>query len=391
MRTLVAACLVAGLVVPGTVSAQWGIAAEIGVARFGGSSRDTSGTTVGPYRPTTVELRLDRGRGFARVALALLYAKTGIAGEQPGLAVVQYDLASLCEVEPQVSFRLARFGAGVDVRLEAGPAIQLWTVDGDSRTRVAAQTAAALEWPLAGSPTGSLRVSGALSGSIFNADEPPRKSSGVRRDDSASPWASGIDCRGANAGGPGDHPGPPLCRPLPPLPHSPVIIFRRSTASLRLSEPSYTRSPTRTTTPPMIPRSVRKCARTSLPSAAVRRSTICFSSRASGSSTSTTPACTRSSFKSTSAWYSCAISPRSPCRPRRTTAWRNRTNSGPARSASARSNSAALVALATRGESSATTIRSSACTAPATASINRPYSSTAFLSPASAASSSASA
>src|SRR5436190_1865850 len=120
MRTLVAACLVAGLVVPGTVSAQ-----------------------------------------------------TGIAGEQPGLAVVQYDLASLCEVAPQVSFRLARFGAGVDVRLEAGPAIQLWTVDGDSRTRVAAQTAAALEWPLAGSLSGSLRVSGVLSGSIFNADEPP--------------------------------------------------------------------------------------------------------------------------------------------------------------------------------------------------------------------------
>jgi len=155
------------------VSAQWGIAAEIGVARFRGSSRDTSGTTVGPYRPTTVELRLDRGLGSARVALALLYAKTGIAGEQPGLAVVQYDLASLWEVAPQVSFRLARFGAGVDVRLEAGPAVQLWTVDGASRTRVAAQTAAALEWPLAESLTGSLRVSGVLSGSIFNADEPP--------------------------------------------------------------------------------------------------------------------------------------------------------------------------------------------------------------------------
>src|SRR5205823_2387321 len=107
MRTLVAACLVAGFVVPGMVSAQWGIAAEIGVARFRGSSR------------------------------------------------------------------LARFGAGVDVRLEAGPAVQLWTVDGASRTRVAAQTAAALEWPLAGSLTGSLRVSGVLSGSIFNADEPP--------------------------------------------------------------------------------------------------------------------------------------------------------------------------------------------------------------------------
>src|SRR5256885_11356738 len=155
MRTLAAVCLVAGWVVPGTISAQWGIAAEIGIARFGGSSRDTSGTTVGPYRPTTVELRLDRGLGSARVALALLYAKTGIAGEQPGLAVVQYDLASLWEVAPQVSFRLARFGAGVDVRLEAGPPVQLWAGDGDSPTRVAPPTAAAPETPPPRTPTGS--------------------------------------------------------------------------------------------------------------------------------------------------------------------------------------------------------------------------------------------
>src|SRR2546429_1724696 len=142
MRTLVAACLVAGFIVPGTVAAQWGIAAEIGVARFRGSSRDTSGTTVGPYRPTTVELRLDRELGSARVALALLYAKTGIAGEQPGLAVVQYDLASLWEVAPQVSFRLARFGAGADVRLEAGPPVPPWPGEGHSPPRLGAQTAA---------------------------------------------------------------------------------------------------------------------------------------------------------------------------------------------------------------------------------------------------------
>src|SRR5437764_6128041 len=102
MRTLVAACLVAGCVVPGMASGQWGIAAEIGVARFGGSSRDTSGITVGPYRPTTFELRVDRGFGPARVAVAVMYAKTGIAGEQAGMALVQYDLASFWEIAPQL-------------------------------------------------------------------------------------------------------------------------------------------------------------------------------------------------------------------------------------------------------------------------------------------------
>ena len=179
MRTLVATCVAVVLAVaPRPASAQWAIAAEIGVARFGGSSRDTSGTTVGPYRPTTFELRLDRGFGPARVAVALMYAKPGIAGEQAGVALVQYGIASFWEIAPQLSLRLARFGVGVDVRLEAGPAVQLWQLAGESRNRVAARTAAALEWPLARAFTGSLRVSGILSGSVFDAGDTP---AGVER------------------------------------------------------------------------------------------------------------------------------------------------------------------------------------------------------------------
>jgi len=175
MRTLVATCVAVVLAVaPPPASAQWGIAAEIGVARFGGSSR----TTVGPYRPTTLELRLDRGFGPARVAVALMYAKPGIAGEQAGVALVQYGIASFWEIAPQLSLRLARFGVGVDVRLEAGPAVQLWQLAGESRNRVAARTAAALEWPLARAFTGSLRVSGILSGSVFDAGDTP---AGVER------------------------------------------------------------------------------------------------------------------------------------------------------------------------------------------------------------------
>jgi len=179
MRTRVTTCVAVVLAVaPRPASAQWGIAAEIGVARFGGSSRDTSGTTVGPYRPTTFELRLDRGFGPARVAVALMYAKPGIAGEQAGVALVQYGIASFWEIAPQLSLRLARFGVGVDVRLEAGPAVQLWQLAGESRNRVAARTAAALEWPLARAFTGSLRVSGILSGSVFDAGDTP---AGVER------------------------------------------------------------------------------------------------------------------------------------------------------------------------------------------------------------------
>jgi hypothetical protein len=180
MRTLSTLLLVLVLaVVPLVSAAQWGVSAELGVARFGGSSRDTSGTRVGPYRPTTFELRLDRAVGPTRVAIAVQYAKTGIAGEgRGGLAFVQYDLASFWEIAPQVSWRLARFGAGVDVRLEGGPAFTLWDLNHESRNRVGGRAAAALEWPLARSLAGSLRVSGVLSRSIFDPTDTP---SGVER------------------------------------------------------------------------------------------------------------------------------------------------------------------------------------------------------------------
>jgi len=91
---------------------------------------------------------------------------------------VQYDVASLWEIAPHASFRLARFGAGVEARVEAGPAIDLWNLDGERRHRVGGRAAAVMEWPLTGALTGSLRVSGVLSRSVFDAADTP---SGVER------------------------------------------------------------------------------------------------------------------------------------------------------------------------------------------------------------------
>lgn len=160
------------------LSAQWGVSAEIGVARFGGTSLDSSGAAVGPYRPTTFALRLDWESGVVRVAVATLYARTGLAAERGGVAVVDYAGASLFEVGPEVSLRLARFGAGVVARVEAGPALDFWDLDGDRRTRLGARAALGLEWPLNTRFTGSLRAAGVLSGSMVNHDEVP---DGVQR------------------------------------------------------------------------------------------------------------------------------------------------------------------------------------------------------------------
>jgi len=174
MRMFPVASLLLGLTLtPRPAAAQWGLGAEIGVARFGGTSRDTNGTRVAPYRPTTLALRVDRALGFTRVALAVLYAKTGFAGEQDNLAVVQYDAGSFWELAPDASVRVARFGAGAEARLEAGPVVELWDVGGESRSRVGGRVAGAVEWPIARALTGSLRVSGVMTGSVFDGEEVP--------------------------------------------------------------------------------------------------------------------------------------------------------------------------------------------------------------------------
>jgi len=168
------------LLTPGRLPAavQWGVSVELGVARFGGTSRDSSGATVGPYRPTTFGLRLDRSLGRARVAVDILHAKTGLAADGQGVAVVQYAIGSLWEIAPEMSLRVARFGMGVDVRVEAGPAIDFWNFDGERRNRVGGRAAAVVEWPLARALTGSLRMNGVLSRSVFDAADTP---SGVER------------------------------------------------------------------------------------------------------------------------------------------------------------------------------------------------------------------
>jgi len=180
MRTLTGTLVVVALTAAPwcRLPAQWGISAEIGVARFGGTSRDSAGATVGPYRPTTLGLRLERDLGRASVAVGVLHAKTGLVAEGQGVAVVQYGIGSLWEIAPDVSLGVARFGTGVEARVEAGPAIDLWNFDGERRHRVGGRAAVVAEWPLAHALSGSLRVSGMLSGSVFDAADTP---SGVER------------------------------------------------------------------------------------------------------------------------------------------------------------------------------------------------------------------
>ena len=179
MQTLAVILLLLGLG-PSTALAavQWGLSAEIGVAGFSGTSRDSSGATVGPYRPTTFGVRVDREAGRVRVALNLLYAQPGLAGKQGDALFVQYGVISLWEIAPEVSLRVARFGTGVEARVEAGPALDLWQFNDEHRHRVGAHACLALEWPLARSLIGSLRAGGVSSRSIVDPADVP---TGVER------------------------------------------------------------------------------------------------------------------------------------------------------------------------------------------------------------------
>ena len=174
MRTLIGLLAAVALAAPGQAGAlQWGLSAEVGVARFAGTAQDSSGATLGPYRPTTFAARVDRDLGPVRVGLGLLYARTGLAGEQDQTAVVFYDRASLVEAAPELSITVVRFGAGVVTRVAGGPSLAIWDVDGVSRTRVGARGAVAFDWPLSERCTGSLRATAVVSGSVMNRGETP--------------------------------------------------------------------------------------------------------------------------------------------------------------------------------------------------------------------------
>lgn len=154
-------------------AAQWSLSAEIGVAGFSGTSRDSSGASVGPFRPTTFAIQVDREAGPARLALMVLYAEPGLAGRQGDELFVQYGVISLWEIAPTLSVRVARFGAGGAAWVEAGPALDLWQFDSEQRPRVGARAGIALEWPLARSLSGSLRAGGVVSGSMVDSTDVP--------------------------------------------------------------------------------------------------------------------------------------------------------------------------------------------------------------------------
>src|SRR5207244_12847607 len=103
----------------------------------------------------------------------VLHAHAGWGAEGQGVAVVQYGVGSRWEIAQEVSLGVAGCGAGLEARVAAGPAFDLWSFDGEQRNRVGGRATAVVEWPLARALMGSFRVTGVWSGSVFDPGDTP--------------------------------------------------------------------------------------------------------------------------------------------------------------------------------------------------------------------------
>jgi hypothetical protein len=176
---MIGAALAVLLAHAGGVRAQerkWGLGIELGLTRFWGASRsvtDDDNPGLKPYRPTSVTARIDREVGHVRLALATLYAKSGVAIDGSKAAVVAKGQLSWIQVGPEISFHLTRLGAAA-IRLFGGPTVDVWNpVESDSRTKIGGQAGAELQTPFGSSVAGVVRIRTSLTGSLFKQGELP--------------------------------------------------------------------------------------------------------------------------------------------------------------------------------------------------------------------------
>ena len=158
MRTRHALFLVL-LAAPGSVAAQapgarWIVTLGVEGMRYGAAAQDTVTAPAGAaadLRPSGrlgVRVALQRALGAWRVGAALGWAQGDVEAGNDVIAIRDRtaDL-SRYRVAGGVERRLTRLGAG-ELAAEAGPTLDLWMLDGTTRTRVGAECALALRLPM---------------------------------------------------------------------------------------------------------------------------------------------------------------------------------------------------------------------------------------------------
>jgi hypothetical protein len=156
---------------------DWAVSADISTVWFGAGAEDpAAGLSIGPGPGTAFGIGASRNAGAARIGLRVLRVQAGFRLTGEGISLTADDDGfTLYELAPEVGIRLIRLGtAGSELRLAAGPNFGFWQWEGaDDRTRIGGRARLGLEVPIAGRWTGGAWLEGAVSGSVFDADELP--------------------------------------------------------------------------------------------------------------------------------------------------------------------------------------------------------------------------
>jgi hypothetical protein len=158
-------------------ASRWGLTPEVGLSRFGGSAtRDSAGhESFRPSSSTSIALRMDCTADGIRVAITLLYEKTGIMETGDEVAITLHDLVQLYSVRPELALRLLRLGPG-GLWAHGGISLERWQLAGeDPRNRIGALAGLSVSAPLGGGFSMEVRWEGTLSRSVFTQQDLPSR------------------------------------------------------------------------------------------------------------------------------------------------------------------------------------------------------------------------
>jgi hypothetical protein len=162
------------LVAPHHGMAQWSVSAGIRTPRFSGAAVEPgTDRSLHPYRPTMLEIGLERGGHRVGTAVYLLYASCSLALEGSEAVAAIKDAMSVYGIRPELGLRLSRLGAEGTVRLHVGPLLERWKLpDIGSHWRMGIAAAVGLDLPFGGPWSASARLGGAVTpASPFRQDD----------------------------------------------------------------------------------------------------------------------------------------------------------------------------------------------------------------------------
>jgi hypothetical protein len=174
LRRLVSIWTLGCLALCSSAYSQWRGSVEVGAERFWGGSFETTGEhrAFRPYRPTTLGIGLERQGERLSIGLQVHYSEAALALEGSDAVVAVDGVFDIIGFAPELVYRLVRVAAVNQLRLHAGPLIEIWTVvDEETRVRAGAQATLSFDVPLGSRFGASILAGAALIASPFNQDE----------------------------------------------------------------------------------------------------------------------------------------------------------------------------------------------------------------------------